>query len=137
MTQELLRVRKELCCSLRTLATDQAQALSERDYDRLIAVLAEKSRLLDRLGQLTEPVREYSSSHLDPDERAAANTLMADANLILMELADAEHQAVAELLSQRAVTERELREIAAAGQVHSAYRDSLAPVTHRSLDVDR
>ncbi|HEX6984968.1 MAG TPA: hypothetical protein VF170_06305, partial [Planctomycetaceae bacterium] len=62
---------------------------------------------------------------------------LAATNRLLAEATAAERDAVEELARQRDETSRELSEINAAGRVHSAYRDALAPVTHRSLDVDR
>lgn len=134
-----LRDRRDLCRTLGELSKRQHEALAGRDYDALIEVLHEKGALLDRLAHLTQSVRDWSAVRetVPATERSVADELIAEANHLLLQAADAEHEAVNELKTHRDATQQELREISAAGQVHTAYRDSLAPATHRSLDVDR
>lgn len=134
-----LRERRDLCRALKDLAGRQREALAARDYDGLIELLGERKALLGRLASLGPSLGEWAASRdsLADSERAEGDRLWAEARSLLAELARAEHEAVAELTSQRDATQAELREIAAAGRVNAAYRDSLAPVTHRSLDVDR
>jgi hypothetical protein len=134
-----LRERRDLCRLLRDLGGRQREALAGHDYDALIAVLGERRSVLERLTRLTVPAREWPSrrDRLGAAERVEGDALSAEANAILAQLARAEEEAVAELKGQRDKTLADLREIGSAGRVNAAYRDSLAPATRRSLDVDR
>lgn len=134
-----LRERRDLCRSLMSLAEAQKAALADGDYDSVIQILGERRGLLDRLGSASAASRDWPSSRglLSDAERREGDSLWDETRLLLGELARAERDAVAELTARRDATRDELRDIASAGRVNAAYRDSLAPVTHRSLDVDR
>ena len=139
MISAILYERRDLCRSLAELSAQQRRALTERDYDALIRIAGEKGKVLDRLAALAPPVRDAvdKGESLSSEERDGANLLLDESNRLLESAAEAERDAIAELVELRDATQQELREIAAAGKVHSAYRDALAPVTHRSLDIDR
>ena len=133
-----LRDRRDLCRTLRVLADRQREALVAEDYDALLAVLAEKQRLLDRLPAANAAARDWSTARAgvaEPD-RSEGDALAAEGGRLLAELLRIEEESVADLTARRDATRDELRDLNAAGRVHSAYRDALAPVTHRSLDVD-
>lgn len=139
MPLSALRERRDLCRTLRDLAGRQREALAARDYDVLIELLGERKALLARLARSSPSICDWMASRdsLAASERAEGDRLWVEARSLLGDLARAEQEAIAELTAQRDATQAELREIAAAGRVNAAYRDSLAPVTHRSLDVDR
>ena len=139
MTIATLRTRRDLSRSLRELSQRQTEALSLRDYDALIQVVSEKRSVIDRISTLTPAAREWLDGRhtLSAGEREAGEALMAEANQLLADIGSLESSAIEELARQRDETRRELLEINSAGRVHSAYRDSLAPITRRSLDVDR
>lgn len=134
-----LRERRDLCRALQALAVRQRETLETRDYDALIACLGERKTLLGRLAAVTPGPGDWADSRegLPAAMRAEGDALWAETRSLLAGLAEAETLAIAELTSQRDATQAELREIASAGRVNAAYRDSLAPVTHRSLDVGR
>lgn len=139
MTIAALRERRDLCRSLKSLAEGQRTALADGDYDLLIRILGERRGLLDRLSAATAASRDWPASRglLSEAERREGDSLWAETRLLLGDLARAEQEAVAELTARRDATRDELRDLSSAGRVNAAYRDSLAPVTHRSLDVDR
>lgn len=134
-----LRNRYDLCRTLRTLAERQREALAERDYDALIGLLGEKRSAIERLAALTPVARDWAAArHAASDrERTEGEALLAETNRLLAEVSRVDADATEELTRQRDATRNDLSEINAAGRVHSAYRDALAPATHRSLDVDR
>lgn len=139
MSLNHLRERRDLVADVAALSDRQREALSARDYDALIEVLGQKQAALERLAGQTPAARDWLRDRASRPtaERSEGDTLLAETNELLAEAAAAEQAAVAELTDQRDAAQRELHEIAAAGRVHAAYRDALAPVTHRSLDVDR
>ena len=134
-----LRTRRDLCRSLHDLSQRQRDALGRRDYDVLIELLGEKRSVIDRITALSGPVQHWSMnrSRHPASERVEGEALLAEMEQLLGELGDSEQAAVEELTKQRDETRGELLEINAAGRVHSAYRDTLAPATRRSLDVNR
>jgi hypothetical protein len=134
-----LRTRRDLSRSLRDLSARQGEALDQCDYDELIEILGEKRSVIDRLVTLTPAARDWSERRrrVGEAERAEGDALVAETNRTLAEVTDAERSAAEELTRQRESTRTRIQEINAAGQVHSAYRDTIAPSTRRSLDVDR
>jgi hypothetical protein len=134
-----LRTRRDLCHSLQALSGRQSDALAQRDYDGLIELLGEKRSVIDRIAALTGSVREWSEnrSRLPAAERLEGEALVSEMERLLEALGASEQAAVEELAKQRDATRGELLEINSAGRVHSAYRDTLAPATRRSLDVNR
>ncbi|MBA3312039.1 MAG: hypothetical protein H0T47_01930 [Planctomycetaceae bacterium] len=139
MSVTRLRERRDLCRTLLELSDRQRAALAERRYDDLIVLLGEKRTLLDRLAVLSSAARNWAAERvfLSAADRAAGEELLVEGNGMLGEAERDEQQDIAELTDQRDATQAELLEISSAGRVHSAYRDALAPATHRSLDVDR
>jgi hypothetical protein len=139
MSLVTLRTRRDLSRSLQELSARQREALEGQDYDALIALLSEKRSVIDRLVTLTPSAHDWIGRRqmLPAGEREEGEALLSETNRLLAEINDAERIAVDELTRQRERTRAQLLEINAAGRVHSAYRDSLAPVTRRSLDVDR
>lgn len=139
MTLAALLERRDICRSLKSLAECQRAALAEGDYDSLIEILGERRGLLDRLAAATEASRDWPASRATLSEvhRRDGDALWNETRALLGDLARAEQEAIADLTARRDATRDELRDIASAGRANAAYRDSLAPITHRSLDVDR
>jgi len=134
-----LRERRDLCRSLKSVAESQREALAGEDYESLIRVLGERRVLLDRLAAAATASRDWPTTRtlLPEAERIEGDALWNETRTLLGELARAEQEAITDLTARRDATREELRDIASAGRANAAYRDSLAPVTHRSLDVDR
>lgn len=139
MTIARLRERRDLSCRLAELSERQRLALGDRDYESLIGILSEKQTLLERLAVLSAAARNWSAERVfvSPGERAEGEALLNEGTRLLGEAARLETDDIAELTAQRNAAQAALQEISSAGQVHSAYRDALAPATHRSLDVGR
>lgn len=139
MSVSRIRARRDLCRALQGLSERQRNALAEQNYDELIALLGEKRSLLEQLAACSSVARNWAAERVfvSPEDRAEGEALLREANQLLADAAQREQQDVAELTLQRDSTQAALNEIASAGRVHTAYRDALAPVTHRSLDVDR
>lgn len=139
MSVTRMRARRDLCRALQTLSDRQRAALSQQNYDDLIALLGEKQVLLEQLAGCSAVVHNWAAERvfLSAADRAEGEALLKEANQLLADAARREQDDVAELTQQRDSTQAALSEIASAGRVHTAYRDALAPATHRSLDVDR
>ena len=134
-----LQKRRNICRTLHELAGRQREALAAEDYDALISILGERKGLLEDLAATGGTVRTWAADRegLPDRQRAEGDALWEETRLLLASLAESEREAIGELASRRDATQAELRDLASAGRVNSAYRDSLAPVTHRSLDVGR
>ena len=134
-----MRARRDLCHALLALSDRQRNSLADQNYDELIALLGEKRSLLEQLAAHSAVVRNWSAERvfLSAEDRSQGEAFLIEANQLLADAARREQEDVAELTQQRDSTQAALNEIASAGRVHTAYRDSLAPTTHRSLDVDR
>jgi flagellar biosynthesis/type III secretory pathway chaperone len=139
MSVSRMRTRRDLCRALQTLSEKQRTALTEQNYDELIILLGEKRTLLEQLAAYSSVATNWAAERvfLSPEDRAEGEALLNEANRLLADAAQREQHDVVELTQQRDATQTALNEIASSGRVHTAYRDALAPVTHRSLDVDR
>lgn len=137
------RARKQLCAALLELSRRQRALIDADDYTQLLVVLGQKQRILGRLEELKgrEPdlLERWQAERdgLESTTRAECDQALAETETILADLAEEENDATQHLAQRRDETRRELEALAQGSEVHDAYRDSLAPATHRHLDVDR
>jgi len=116
--------------------------IAEDDYPRLLDLLARKQRLLGRLDaakpSLTTLKEQWLSLRdvLDPDVRRNCEQILDDLDEMFRRLLDEERSGISELTDRRDETQRQLQAVSDGTRVHAAYRDSLAPATHRHLDID-
>jgi len=137
-----LTTRRELCGELIELSARQRHLIAEDDYPGLLDILARKQRLLGRLDAV-EPshtaLKEQWLSlreSLDPDARRDCEQILSDLDEMFRRLLDEERSGISELTDRRNETQRQLQAISDGTRVHTAYRDSLAPATHRHLNID-
>ena len=125
------------------LSRRQMALIEADDYPQLLSLLGQKQRILGRLDELKQQhpgLRERWLSRreaVDPELGDDCDHVLAETEAILAELMKEEQVSTERLTGRRDKTQRELQAIANATDVHKAYRDSLAPATHRHLDVDR
>lgn len=139
MTLTILRERRDLCRELHRLTDEEQCSISQSDYDALIEILAQKRSVVERLLESSPVAREWPKAHasFSVDDRAEGERLLAESRQLLARIAESETHAINALMEQRDSTQRQLSEIASSGQANVAYRDALAPATHRSLDISQ
>ncbi len=143
-TPDFLRiftVHRECCRRLLDLSRSQDRLIEENDYDELLAVLGKKQQVLDQIAKFEEHRPRIKSmwkslrGQLDDTLRGRCESLLDETAADLEELVRQEHRSSREIERRRAGTQQELRNLDQGERVQAAYRDSLAPVTHRRLDV--
>jgi hypothetical protein len=139
----LFHTRREHYRALLELSRRQIDLIAADDYTGLLVVLGQKQRLLGRLdemnGQHADLKRQWHDRResLDPDLRDDCEHILAETEAILAQLLEEEQQSAGRLTERRDETRRQLQTISRGSQVHDAYRDTLAPATHRHLDVGK
>jgi hypothetical protein len=122
------------------LSRRQAALVETDDYPRLLALLGTKQRVLGRLEELgRQHPRLWQNWRVDRDGLAPAirrqcEDVLARSEDVLAEMLEHERASTSVLEARRVATREQLQAVAAGVNVNDAYRDSLAPVTHRHLD---
>jgi hypothetical protein len=139
----VLNARRQHCRSLLDLSRRQRSLIDASDYSQLLSILGQKQRLLGRLDELNKEHPDLKSRWKqirdagDPDWRDDCEHVLAETESILAELIEEEEQSTDYLTRKRDATQKELHAVTEGSRVHDAYRDSLAPATHRHLDIDQ
>lgn len=140
---DLLKSRREHCRTLLEMSRRQMALIETDDYAGLLEVLGRKQQVLSDMDAqkrrhpgLQERWRDYRAT-AEPEIRDECEHVLAETEAILAELMAEEHGSTEFLTQRREATRRQLQTISGGTQVHAAYRDHLAPSTHRHLDLDQ
>lgn len=138
----ILESRHDTCRALLELSRSQASLIEADDYSELLAVLGRKQSLIERLAE-TKRSHEHVwtnwksvRAELASDSRDRCDELVERTESLLAELVQLEETSTRSLVARREETRVELRRIDDGSRTNMAYRDSLAPSTHRHLDID-
>ena len=140
---QIMKTRRQHCRSLLTLSKQQRELIDTDDYSQLLSVLGKKQRILGRLEELTSRHpnfgRQWQTQRdsLDSNIRKEGECVLSEIEAILSELLELENESTTVLSHRRDETKRQLETLSQGTQTHEAYRDNLAPVTSRHLDIDR
>lgn len=140
---EIFEARRAHCRNLLDLARQQKALIDADDYARLLEILGRKQRVLNELAAINErhpDLREQWQARrgrLEPGLRDDGEHILAETEAIMSELLDEESQSTRHLTAKRDRTQKQLQAVSSGGRVNEAYRTSLAPATHRHLDVDQ
>lgn len=135
--------RRRQCRALLELSQNQREYIDNDDYTGLLVVLGQKQRVLGRLEEMksrhTEAVRQWKTGRqtIDPEIRDDCDHILAETESILLELIQEEESTTRQIIQRRDAAHGQLQKIVQGSSVNRAYRDSLAPATHRHLDVNR
>jgi hypothetical protein len=136
------RTRRDRCRELLDLSNEQDSLIERDDYTGLLDVLGRKQRILSEFAEAKQNQPELLShwkterDALAPELRDECEHLLAESESLLGMIIQEEKSSTEQLTSRRDETQGRLQTITQGSQVHDAYRDSLAPSTHRRLNVD-
>jgi len=140
---QILKTRREHFRSLLNLSTQQQELIDRDDYSQLLTILGKKQGLLDRLDEIHSRHPHFNSewnnrkNSLESNLRKECDTVLVETETILSELLEAENESAIFLTLRRDETKQQLEALSRGTQTHEAYRDSLAPVTTRHLDINQ
>jgi hypothetical protein len=135
--------RQKCFADLLELSKRQLGLVEDDDYTELLGLLGGKQQIIGRLEALGRARPglwddwRSQREHLAPAARNACDETLTQTEALLARLLEHERSSTEALARRRDQTARELRTLAAGSRVNQAYRDSLAPVTHRHLDMDQ
>ncbi len=134
--------RRQCFADLFELSKHQLRLVETDDYTQLLKLLGGKQQIISRLEaigkgkpRLWDDWRE-ERDRIEPAARQACEETLAETEALLAELLEHERASTESLSLRRDQTARQLREVTSGSRVNQAYRDTLAPVTHRHLDTD-
>lgn len=143
-TIDFLRIfaaHRACCQNLLDLSRSQDRLIRDEDYTQLLVVLGKKQKVLNRMEEFSkhrpqiESLWKADRDNLDADLRQRCEDLLLQTENDLAELVRQEQHSSQEITQRHAATRNELLNIEQGGRVNEAYRDTLAPATHRRLDV--
>jgi hypothetical protein len=140
---DILKHRRSHCRDLLDLSRRQNRVIDASDYSSLLVVLGQKQRVLGRLDEIKrrypELGRQWSALRETglPSVRRDCEAVISETEAILAELVQTEKDGAEQLCQRRDATRQQLESIAQGVHVNETYRDNVAPLSHRFLDVNR
>ena len=143
---ELLKTlisRRDLCRALLQQSQRQRSLIAADDYTQILEVIARKQNLLEQWDELRRRQPDLGGvwrrrrPHLPAGVREECERLLAEIETLYTQLLKEEQDSTDFLTERRDSAQRRLQEISNGARVHQAYRDGLAPSTHRHLNVDQ
>jgi FlgN protein len=140
---EVLAHRRKHCRDLLELSRRQNRVIDSGDYPQLMSILAQKQRILGRLDEIKRRYpdlgRQWSALRISGPAaiRSDCETIINETEAILAELLQTENEGAEQLSRRREATRRQLEGISEGVRVNESYRDNLAPMNHRFLDINR
>jgi hypothetical protein len=139
----IFKDRRQCFADLLHLSQSQLGLVQSDDYSRLLRLLSGKQQIISRLEAISSRAPQLwgqwsrERDRLPTPVRALCEQTLAETETLLGELLEHERIATESLARRRDQTARQLAAVASGSRVNHAYRDCLAPVTHRHLDLDQ
>ncbi|MCH9652932.1 MAG: hypothetical protein K0U86_20230 [Planctomycetes bacterium] len=140
---KLFSVRLEYSKALLKLSIQQQTLINQDDYSGLLDVLGKKQRLLGQLDQYTRKLPSLweqwkrERSLLAFEQRETCEEILSESEEVLSKLLEIEDTSTKSMVDRRDRTKQQVQSLNQGEKVGEAYRDSLAPVTHRHLNIDQ
>jgi len=137
----LFQERHDQSRILLSLSEQQHHAINQNQLDDLLSILGRKQRVLDAMGIISQQKPQLWDSwkkerdDLSEHTRRHCDRLLDETENLLAKLIDQEQQGTETLTQKRDETKNQLEQISQSVQANNAYRDNLAPATHRHLDI--
>jgi hypothetical protein len=140
---DVLASRRKHCRDLLDLSRRQNRVIDAGDYPQLMSILAQKQRILGRLDEIKQRYPELGRKWTalratgPSTVRSDCEAIIAETEAVLAELLKNENDGAEQLSRRRDATRRQLEGISEGVRVNEFYCDTLAPVNHRFLDINR
>jgi len=140
---KLFSVRLEYSKALLKLSIQQQALIDQDDYSGLLDVLGKKQRLLGQLDQYTKQLPKLwerwkgERDLLSFEQRESCEEILSESEAVLSTLLENEDTSTKSMVDRRDRTKQQVQSLNQGEKVGEAYRDSLAPVTHRHLNIDQ
>lgn len=140
---KLFSVRLEYSKALLKLSFQQQDLINQDDYSGLLDVLGKKQRLLGQLDQYKKQLPmlwekwKRDRDQLSAEKREACEQILSESESVLAQLLQNEDTSTQHMVVRRDRTKQQIQSLNQGERVGEAYRDSLAPVTHRHLNIDQ
>ncbi|TWU12960.1 hypothetical protein CA54_17860 [Symmachiella macrocystis] len=137
----IFAAHRECCSRLLELSHNQDRLIIEDDYTQLLVVLGKKQKVLNQMEEYAkhrpriQALWKLQRDELDTETRRQCEDLLNGTESDLAELVRQEQASTDRIEERRAATQQDLQNLDQGGRVSEAYRDSLAPATHRRLDI--
>lgn len=138
---DTFRRQHQLCARLLECSRLQMTLIVDENYTDLLDVISRKQRLIEQWDELKKrhpdlvQIWRDRRPHLATTERNACEKLIEGIQSLYETLLDEERESTEELTRRRDTAKGQLQNISNGAQTHQAYRDHLAPTTHRHLDI--
>ena len=135
--------RRDHCQALLELSRTQQELIRSDDFTGLLVVLGRKQLILGRLDEMKTRHREMFArwntvrEAFDTETRIDCDHVLAETEAVLAELIQEEDSSTQHIIRRRDEAHGELLALTDGSRVNHAYRDALAPATHRHLDVNQ
>ena len=135
--------RRQCFADLLQISRSQLGLVETDDYSQLLQLLGGKQQIISRLEAISSRNPQLwdkwrgERQRLAPGAREICEQTLAETESLLAELLEHERIATETLSRRRDQTAHQLAAVAGGSRVNQAYRDCLAPVTHRHLDLDQ
>jgi hypothetical protein len=135
--------RRDHLQELLKLSRTQQELISRDDYTGLLVVLGQKQLILGSLDEIkTRHLEMFAKwktvrEDLDTETRIDCEHVLAETEAVLAELIQEEESSTQNIVRRRDEAHGELLALSHGSRVNHAYRDALAPTTHRHLDVNQ
>lgn len=140
---KLFSVRLEYSKALLKLSFQQQALIDQDDYSGLLDVLGKKQRLLGQLDQYTKKLpalwKRWKGDRdlLSLEQRETCEEILSESEAVLSTLLENEDTSTKSMVDRRDRTKQQVQSLNQGEKVGEAYRDSLAPTTHRHLNIDQ
>lgn len=140
---KLFSIRLEYSKTLLKLSVQQQDLINQDDYTGLLDVLGTKQRLIGQLDQYTRQLPTLwenwsrDREQLSAGQREACEQILNESEEVLGLLLKNEDTSTQCMVERCDQTKQQIQSLNQGGKVGEAYRDSLAPVTHRHLNIDQ
>lgn len=140
---KLFSVRLDYAKALLALSLQQQELIDQDDYTGLLDVLGKKQRLLGQLDQYKKQLPalwekwKTDREQMDQAQREACEQVLSESEAVLAQLLQNEDNSTQCMIDRRDQTAQQIQSLNQGERVGEAYRDSLAPVTHRYLNIDQ
>lgn len=140
---KLFSVRLEYSKALLKLSFQQQALIDQDDYSGLLDVLGKKQRLLGQLDQYTKKLptlwKRWKGDRdlLSLEQRETCEEILSESEAVLSTLLENEDMSTKSMVDRRDRTKQQVQSLNQGEKVGEAYRDSLAPATHRHLNIDQ